>query len=594
MSRLSLNQRFWIVAIVVAAGALMLAAQLGWNSVQDHRRHVRSIELLGALHAVIAAGDRVLDECAAGEALMGVAPGERPRLVAALDAARRRTDAAVDGMAEQAGALPDADPRVVDAGVRGTRLALDRARARVDEPLALPVPERTRTAVEAAIAAEDRAVAATTPLLDHVAAAVIRNDAARAGGVNTPRLQVYLRDATNREIALFIPGLATGTPLTPAELRAFGVSRVRTDQIERLLGRLLLVDPGDTLLKELVVRTQTQAHAQAQAIMTDLIDRSEDGRPYGMTTAAFMTRMVPLTSGLHAVGSVTADRSLGQSEEGRDAAYRDMWLSLIVAAGILGALAVLFMVARSSIFRPLSAARTSVLALARGDDPPPDPPLGRHASREVRELFAAIDGLRDKERRRVVLEDERAAIQAQLRHEAATDALTGLFNRRTADAVGLAWAAGTDTGMPGVMGVMLVDVDHFKAINDTFGHLVGDRVLQIVAARLTAGLRSVDIVARFGGEEFLILVADVSDDDLATMAEGLRRTIEEDDISTGEGTAISVRVSVGVARAARGTCTWPDLISAADTGLYRAKAGGRNRVEVAVVPVTPRPAADES
>ncbi len=592
MSRLSLNQRFWIFAIVLALGTLVLAAQLGWHSVQDHRRHVRSIELLGAFHGVIDAGDRILDETAATDALMGIPPGRRPRLEAALDTARRRTDAAIDTMAARVNGLDDADRGVVDAGVRATHLNVDRARSAADALLSAPVPARTRSAVEAATAAEGRAIAATTPLLDHVAAEVITNDAGRAGGVNTPRLQVYLRDSTNREIAIFIPALVTGTPLTPVEVRDFRTARVRTGQIEQVLRRLLLVDPGDTHLRALLVGHQTQARAKTQAIFDDLIERSDAGRPYGMTTAALMGRTVPLTSGLSAVGDLTGDRALEASEEARDSAYRGMMISLIVAAAIMCLLAGALAAARRGIFRPLSGARASILALARGDDPPPHPPLGRFVSRDVTELFAAIDGLRDKERRRVVLEDERAAIQAQLRHEAATDGLTGLFNRRTVDAMGIGWATGADAGVPGVMAVMLVDVDHFKAINDRYGHLVGDRVLQIVAARLKAGLRSADTVARFGGEEFLILVADVTDDEVVAMAEGLRRTIEDDKVATGDGTAIPVRVSIGVARAERGSCTWPDLIAAADTALYRAKAGGRNRVESAAATFTARPVGD--
>ena len=593
MSRLSLNQRFWIFAIVLAVGTLVLAGQMGWHNVQDHRRHVRSIELMGAFHSVIDAGDQILEESAAADALMGIPPGRRPGLEADLESARRRTDATVATMEARVRALREADPDIVDAGVRATHLNVDRARSAVDELLSMPVGERTRQAVEAAVAAEGRAIAATTPLLDHVAAEVIVNDAGRAGGVNTPRLQVYLRDSTNRKIAIFIPALTTGTRVTPVEVRDFRVARVSTGQIEQVLRRLLLVDPGDTQLRALLVSLQTQAGARARATFDDLVERSDSGRPYGMTTAGYMARMVPLTSGLDAVGDLTSDHTLELSRKARDSAYRSMWLSLIISTATIGLLAGALVLTRRSIFRPLSSARASILALARGEDPPPRPTLGRFVSRDVTELFAAIDGLRDKERRRMVLEDERAAVQAQLQHEAATDGLTGLFNRRTVDSVGLGWASGAGEQASQVMAVMLVDVDHFKAINDSHGHLVGDRVLQIVAARLKAGLRSGDMVARFGGEEFLILVADVSDDEVMAMAEGLRRTIEDDHVATGDGTTIPVRVSIGVARAERGSCTWPDIIAAADTALYRAKAGGRNRAEAAAVTGTSRPSAGE-
>ncbi|WP_322761721.1 GGDEF domain-containing protein [Frankia sp. Cr2] len=135
------------------------------------------------------------------------------------------------------------------------------------------------------------------------------------------------------------------------------------------------------------------------------------------------------------------------------------------------------------------------------------------------------------------------------------------------------------------MSVLIVDIDHFKRVNDQFGHLTGDVVLAAVADALRAATRPRDLVGRFGGEEFVVLLCEVDLDNAAHAAERIRRQVagmrcRVDGRSAG-AVIVSVTVSVGVATASGTEVDLPILLETADAALYRAKADGRNRVRLA-------------
>jgi diguanylate cyclase (GGDEF)-like protein len=135
------------------------------------------------------------------------------------------------------------------------------------------------------------------------------------------------------------------------------------------------------------------------------------------------------------------------------------------------------------------------------------------------------------------------------------------------------------------LAVALVDIDHFKAVNDTYGHLVGDRVLRAVAEGLTSQLRDYDRAGRFGGEEFVLLLAQTGEVDACRIAERLRSYIEGLAVPVDDracAPCVRLTISVGVTAMASGTShELTDLLAAADSALYKAKQTGRNRVAVA-------------
>ncbi|MFA6243389.1 MAG: diguanylate cyclase [Candidatus Hydrogenedentales bacterium] len=184
--------------------------------------------------------------------------------------------------------------------------------------------------------------------------------------------------------------------------------------------------------------------------------------------------------------------------------------------------------------------------------------------------------------RLVEMRDSLVEARNALAHQATHDPLTGALNRR-ALAETLSHELSRDRRLRGRpragLSVGLCDIDHFKGINDTVGHMAGDEVLCGVVQLLTDSLREYDSVGRFGGEEFVVIAADTDEREQEALFERLRLVVNDSPIHTRAGD-VRVTISIG-AVAARRNESLDDLLAAADSALYRAKAQGRNRVCIA-------------
>jgi diguanylate cyclase (GGDEF)-like protein len=192
-------------------------------------------------------------------------------------------------------------------------------------------------------------------------------------------------------------------------------------------------------------------------------------------------------------------------------------------------------------------------------------------------------------RRILDLQNKLIDAREKLRFKATHDALTGIPNRATAlEAVNRERSRQVrDTNS---FGIILIDIDHFKYVNDSYGHLVGDAVLQAVAQQIVGSVRPYDTVGRYGGEEFLVVVPLSDSADTMAIAERVRKRIEARPVSTDSG-PVHVTISCGVAICSSAApIEVHTLLYLADEALYRAKGGGRNRCELASVdPVLPQP-----
>ena len=168
----------------------------------------------------------------------------------------------------------------------------------------------------------------------------------------------------------------------------------------------------------------------------------------------------------------------------------------------------------------------------------------------------------------------------ELRHDAGTDELTGVANRRSfAATIERENARSVRYGT--VFSVLVIDIDHFKSINDHYGHLTGDSVLATVTSRIVSCLRSADLPCRYGGDEFVVLLPETGPESAIEVAERIRCAIVNDPVEM-EGQNIRVSASIGIAtHDAEYTSDWEQLIDEADQALYRAKAEGRNQIAMA-------------
>jgi diguanylate cyclase (GGDEF)-like protein len=204
-------------------------------------------------------------------------------------------------------------------------------------------------------------------------------------------------------------------------------------------------------------------------------------------------------------------------------------------------------------------------------------------SERLEDVVQVADGARiqlgDDTLLRFSLHDEREyEAQRKLFESSVKDALTGCFNRHYLEAslpAEISYAKRHQTGLS----VLFADCDHFKSINDTHGHLVGDEVLRRVGDFLRRAVRAEDIVVRYGGEEFVLLVRNTPAPAVGTLAERLRAGVEALKIQNGD-VSVSVTVTLGVAHLAPADDA-STFLARADGALYRGKRSGRNRVVVA-------------
>lgn len=199
------------------------------------------------------------------------------------------------------------------------------------------------------------------------------------------------------------------------------------------------------------------------------------------------------------------------------------------------------------------------------------------------EIVAMVESFRDimdsrTEDQLVKLVKRLNEAQMHLKQMAITDELTGLHNRRyIVERLEHEFHRAKRSGRP--LGLIMLDVDHFKQINDAYGHLFGDVVLRVIGARIKTRLRRHDMLGRVGGEEFLVVCPDSSLEDSILVAERIRNAVNGEAISDGIH-RVSVALSAGVTAQSEEDVTSDKTLSRADTALYKAKEEGRNRVVV--------------
>ena len=197
-------------------------------------------------------------------------------------------------------------------------------------------------------------------------------------------------------------------------------------------------------------------------------------------------------------------------------------------------------------------------------------------------LYGSLEE-RVADRTRALAEQTRALAEANSRLEvlSITDALTGVANRRRfAEVLASEWDRAQATGRP--IGIVLMDIDHFKGYNDRYGHPAGDECLRRVAGILGGAVRGTDLLCRYGGEEFAVILRDVDDDGAACISERFRAAVADAPQDHLDDPAGNVTISVGAATGTpSASLTAEDLIARADAALYRSKEHGRNQVTMA-------------
>ncbi len=397
-------------------------------------------------------------------------------------------------------------------------------------------------------------------------------DPALAAPAITGKLLVDLREYGGRIASQIMAPIAARQPLPIQNLIAATRSRGRLMTLWQLAGPAYSLYGSPPELERAYEDARQQFVDAGLGMIDAVIEQGRTSGRYTMTPAELTTRYVRTLEPLERLRSAFLDEVVTHYSAKRRAALRVLGLACGASALILGALAFLLVFSQRALFRPLLQASDEVIAMAEeGADL--NRPIRRDTTMQTGEmsrLFEALTVLRQRLQ-------ERASLTAQLARQARSDPLTGLLNRRALERVVAQMGAAAE-GPPRPVSLILLDIDHFKQVNDRYGHPAGDRVLKETAALMRSFVGVGDVLARIGGEEFAVLLSEELDGRAENLAESLRAAIAANVIRLDNGQPLNVTASFGLARGAGDKAHSQQLFALADRALYRAKSDGRNCV----------------
>ncbi len=563
LSNTTLQHRFLAAIAVILACSLALGCTLIAGFHCNLQANDGSIARLTAFREVMTAANRLSAERGPTNAVLGEEPTPNSPSQQRLLAFRAASDAALERVSTSASLTE------IAAALR-QRLAL--ARRQVDALSGLPFSARSNADIERVIEAMFGVFDASQPLIDAAMTNLLADDPVLIGRALVARMLSDLREHAGRMGSHLVIPIAHASPIEPERRAAFEQTRGRVVALWHLAQQQTgaHADPQIGAAHRAVVE---RFFGEGMPLLERTLDAGRTGQ-FGLSPAEFTNAIVPSFAPLEQLRDAFLDAAVTQLHVEGAAARRA--LMMVGAATGLVLLVELSLLAASQtlLFRPLLAARDRIVALAAGKVD--EPIAGRGAQGEMRSLFQALDALRLQLIERNGLDRERTALAARLKQQADTDGLTGVLNRGALERL-TAHLAETGT-TPRRIGLILLDIDRFKAINDAFGHASGDEVLKETALRLRATLRQDDVIARFGGEEFAILLLGQDAEAPVDIAERLRLALQVPHYTLEAGRSLEVTASFGTALIEDRPCAWPKLVAAADRALYRAKAAGRNRV----------------
>lgn len=568
---LSLNTQFKVVGWATAVGCILLGATLITYSFEAYQRYQVGSRELARFHLALLAANAISAERGPANSVMGANSEQMPALAAALGTKRGLTNQSLDVLAasfREELSRPGEQAEIA----RQVRSQLNKGREAVDIIAALPIDQRgdrqLRDAIEELFKAAD-------------VAAILRDDLGHTIAKTYPQISTEIilstisssmREQAGRLGSYVVMVLASSAPLNNDLYSKLASTEGRLTELRALASTYGGSVLGSAAVEQALTDVDNAYFRGALPFARD-VAQSAATTSGQMSLTDFTQKYVPGMKAVEIlrelVSTASQQRIAGARDSARNVLITSMLMTLIVCVVLIFVRAA----SRRLLFLPLMQAKKQIVAIAQGDLA--EPAICRNAGREMREVFNGLEVLREQQRRRRILERNQERIATRLKRLSETDGLTGLLNRRALETLGSKAVAEAERGgQP--LAVIMFDIDHFKSINDTYGHGIGDTVLKNAVDLIQARLRPGDQLARLGGEEFVILVADGHEKRVRLVAERIRTVLAR--TSVCRDPRVVITASFGVAVHQRGEGDWNELIARADQRLYAAKRSGRNRV----------------
>ena len=568
---------------LAVAGRALLAE---WTRLQDADRAALA---LADLKTALVAAEMASRERGPSNALMGQGASAPAALRDGLSRARARTDRAIEALQTCLRARAG-QPRqaLAQRHLEQAVHQLQAGRAQVDAVVAQPHDGVDAAAIRQAVQTMAAVIPELGPAAALMADALQRAAPALAPSVQSARMAADLREFAGLLGSHLTAALTQQRPLTVEEHLAFERTRGRLDQVRGQLA-LRLDDTAAGGAVQAAWRDVSRAYFSSGLDFVEAVaGRGARDAAQGPDPAAFAQAYVPRMDAIVALrDQLLAQVSTAVAREAVDARWALAVTGSVTAATLL-LLGLMAATLKRRLLDPLGATVQVLHAMARNDHTGALPVVKRRD--EMAEVVDAVAALRQHARRQEAMALERSRLIAHLNERSNTDFLTGLSNRRCfVDTASTVLARAVAESRP--VALVLLDLDHFKSINDRHGHDGGDRALVAVAEVLRGARRAGDLAARMGGEEFVVLLEGCDEGPALQFAQRLREQLSRLRVTLAGGGTLQLTASLGVAVQRMPGGSLDDLIRRADAAMYQAKSQGRDRAVLASAAGAPGPAA---
>lgn len=552
---------FWSM-IIIALSLLFLSVPLIVSSYHSYQKADRALTEISALRAVADLANKISRERAPANKVMSSSADELEENIKELEAYRKEVDLQI----EQTSAILAAAGFSVQAQALSSHVkgALAQGRHAVDVYSALPRSERSARQLDQAIQQMFKAWDSCKGIIENV---LVHSEAKGTSVSDYYTLILILADLRDQagRTASNIMAAVTFNEKIPEDNLARSLQTQH--QAHYLWALVNTIQPEQDKTPEYLAlhqQVKVQFLDQGIPIVARLMNESIHNQAYSLTGTQLTEAIVDKFLTVVNLQSYILDYSVTVAQTQKKQAQQKLILTLLVALICLVAVSFTMIYARNHVFIPLLKARNTILRLAQ------------HQVIESKQTplsakpITLLDAL--KELKRVL--QQRDALEFQLRNIANTDNLTGVSNRLALDEY-IRYLENKPNQFKHT-GLIIIDIDDFKHVNDTFGHIVGDEVIKLIAEKLQLNVRASDLIVRYGGDEFLVLIEHINFPEAWAIANKILQEIGRSELYIAElNQNIRVSVSAGVVV---GGASWMSLLEKADKSLFQAKANGKNKV----------------
>ena len=559
-----LSQKLYIAMSIIILSLCSLSIPLIVKSYRDYNKTNQALTEIQALQAVADLANKISRERAPANKLMSSNQQDFAKHVLELKLYRLTVDEQMKKTLEvlKHSNLPNLDLSLFD------RLdeALMQGRQQVDAYAALPREQRNAETMNQAILKMFSAWDRSHDVLKDVIAVSEGKDTAVSNFYVQILLLADLRDQAGRAASNVMAHVAFKQPIPETNLARSLQTRKQVMYLWELIDTLQPERDKTEEFKVLHQAVYNEFLAKGLLIVERLMNESIYHRPYYLTgtqlTEAIVDKFSTVVELQNYLLKYSVEKAIIEKHKAQNILLTTVGISLI---SIFAALFTMIY-ARKRVFSPLIQAREILFDLSHSSIRP-NPMDTKDQPANMYSLFTAIQQLKQTLQ-------QRDALEFRLKNIAHLDSLTGVANRYALNEY-IKLLENQPTQFSETC-LMVIDIDHFKQVNDVYGHLMGDQVIQFVAEKLKENIRTSDLLVRYGGDEFIVLIENVGMERALKIAEKIRSEIyEAKSVDNVRCPDLKVSISIGVAI---GATSWMALLEKADRALFQAKEQGKNKV----------------